>query len=72
MESKSNEKKNDAYRVGVAVFMVLAVLSIGEFFIGRIAVNWTWPLWGIILIKSALIIRDYMHIGRLFGEVEEQ
>jgi Na+(H+)/acetate symporter ActP len=71
MESKTNEKKKDAYRVGVAVFIVLVVLSIGEFFIGRIAINWTWPLWGIILIKAALIIRDYMHVSRLFGGAEE-
>ena len=48
--------------------ILLIVLTIGEFFIGKIAVGWTWPLWGIAFIKAFFIIRDYMHLPRLFGE----
>ncbi len=71
MEEKKNGKMADAYRIGMAVFLLLIVLTIGEYFIGTVAVGWTWPLWAISLIKASLIIRDYMHLPRLFGEGEE-
>jgi hypothetical protein len=72
MQENKNEKLSQAYRVGAAVFLVLVAFTIGEFFIGSIAVNWTWPLWGIAVIKAALIIRDYMHLPRLFANPEEE
>lgn len=71
MENKMDEKKATAYRIGAAVMILLIVLTIGEFFLGKIAVGWSWPLWGIALIKAFFIIRDYMHLPRLFGEGEE-
>jgi hypothetical protein len=71
MENKMDDQKSAAYRIGVAVMILLIVLTIGEFFIGKIAVGWTWPLWGIAIIKTFFIVRDYMHLPRLFGEGEE-
>ncbi|OGO67977.1 MAG: hypothetical protein A2Z49_06630 [Chloroflexi bacterium RBG_19FT_COMBO_56_12] len=71
MEEKTNEKKLDLFRLGVVVFVILAVLTIGEYFIGVIAVGWTWPLWGIAILKATLIVRDYMHLPRLFSQAEE-
>lgn len=71
MEEQGMEKLSQAYRVGLAVIILLAALTIGEFFIGSIALNWTWPLWGIALIKAAMIIRDYMHLPRVFAGSEE-
>jgi hypothetical protein len=71
MEEKANEKKFELFRLGVVVFAILAVLTIGEYFIGIIAVGWTWPLWGIALLKATLIVRDYMHLPRLFSQGEE-
>jgi len=71
MEEQGNEKLSQAYRVGIAVIILLAALTIGEFFIGSIAYNWSWPLWGIALIKAAMIIRDYMHLPRVFASSEE-
>lgn len=71
MENNMDQKKAIAYRVGIAVMILLIVLTIGEYFLGKIAIGWTWPLWGIALIKAFFIIRDYMHLPRLFGEVEE-
>ena len=69
------EKTNGGYKenknIGVAVFLVLIALTVGEFFIGSIAVDWSWPLWGIALLKAALIIYYFMHVTRVFGMSEE-
>jgi hypothetical protein len=65
------EKKQLAYRIGVAVLILLAVVTIGEYLIGTIAIGWTAPLFGIGLLKAFLIIRDYMHVSRLFSGEEE-
>jgi cytochrome c oxidase subunit 4 len=77
MEEKieAAEKTNGGYKenknIGVAVFLVLIALTVGEFFIGSIAVDWSWPLWGIALLKAALIIYYFMHVTRVFGMSEE-
>lgn len=68
MDSKQTDKKAQAYRVGIVVLILLVALTIGEFFIGRIAIGWIAPLFIIALIKAAFIVRDYMHLPRLFGE----
>ena len=73
MEEKieAAEKTNGGYKenknIGVAVFLVLIALTVGEFFIGSIAVDWSWPLWGIALLKAGLIIYYFMHVTRVFG-----
>lgn len=72
MSVNGEKKKADAYRVGLVVLLLLAVLTIGEFFLGSIATGWTWPLWGIAIIKAWFIIRDYMHLPRLFAPSEEE
>lgn len=64
-------KKLDAYRIGVGVMIILAVLTIGEYFIGVIASDWWAPLLGIALLKAFYVVRDYMHLPRLFTEEEE-
>ena len=71
MEAQSNERKLEAYRVGLVVLILLAAMTIGEYFIGAIAIGWMWPLWGIAIIKAWLIMRDYMHLPRLFAGDEE-
>lgn len=77
MEDKSNleEQNNDSYKedknIGVAVFLLLVALTIGEFFIGSIAVDWSWPLWGIAILKAALIIYYFMHVTRVLGSSKE-
>jgi hypothetical protein len=62
----ATSRKNEFFRAGLVVFFLLAVLTIGEFMLGAIAVGWAAPLIGIAIIKAALIIRDYMHLPRLF------
>ena len=68
-----DDKKKQAYRVGAAVFILLVFLSIGEFFLGYISSLWWSPILAIAIIKAFFIIREYMHIGRLFtaDEVSE-
>jgi hypothetical protein len=70
MEGNYEAKKKDAFRTGLAVIILLAFLTGGEFFIGSVAFNWWSPLIGIALIKATLIMRDYMHVGRLFEAQE--
>ncbi len=69
MENKTSQ--NDIYRAGAAVFIILASLTIGEYTIGSIAPAWIAPLFGVAILKAYLIVRDYMHLGRLFSGEEE-
>lgn len=77
---EENEKKQDqnngGYKedrnIGVAVFILLISLTIGEVFIGAIAVDWTWPLWGIAILKAVLIVYYFMHVTRMFGMPKEE
>lgn len=68
---ESEEKKKQAYRVGAVVLLLLGVLTIGEFFIGTVASVWWAPLMGIVLLKAFFILRDYMHVARVFIPDEE-
>ena len=64
------EKKVNAYKKGLAIFALLAALTIGEYFIGAVAYSWWAPLLAIAVLKAFLIVRDYMHLGRLFAGEE--
>lgn len=67
-----DDKKNMAYRIGWTVLLLLGILTIGEYFIGLVASAWWAILLGIALLKAFFIVRDYMHIGRLFSVEEVQ
>jgi hypothetical protein len=75
MEAKSDDvmetEKKEAYRRGVAVIILLAFLTISEYWIGTVAYYWWAAIIGIALLKSFFVVRDYMHIGRLFAADEE-
>ncbi len=77
MEDKSNleEQNNGGYKegknIGVAVFLLLVALTFGEFIIGSIAMDWSWPLWSIAILKAALIIYYFMHVTRVLGGSKE-
>lgn len=76
-EIKNQEEQNgNGYKeqrnVGFAVFILLLALTVGEFFIGYIATDWNWPLWGIAIFKAALIVYYFMHVTKLFGSSEEE
>lgn len=66
-----DEKRKDAYRAGIVIMILLGVLTIGEYFLGAVASAWWAPLILIALIKAYFIIRDYMHLPRLFSGEEE-
>ena len=76
-EIKNQEEQNgngckEQRNVGFAVFILLLALTVGEFFIGYIATDWNWPLWGIAIFKAVLIIYYFMHVTKLFGSSEEE
>ena len=70
-EQNGNGYKEDR-NIGLAVFILLLALTVGEFFIGYIATDWNWPLWGIAIFKAALIVYYFMHVTKLFGSSEEE
>lgn len=65
------EKKKYAYRVGVVVLILLVTFTIGEFFIGMVAPAWGGVLLIIATLKAFFVVRDYMHLGRLFQPEDE-
>ena len=76
-ENKKTEEQNngdykDQKNIGIAVFLLLVALTIGEFFIGSIAADWNWHLWGIAIFKAVLIIYYFMHVTRQFGSSKEE
>lgn len=64
-------KKLEAFQIGLSVITLLAVFTIGEYLLGVIAIDWWMPLLAIALFKSFFVIRDYMHLPRLFAAEEE-
>jgi hypothetical protein len=78
METKMDEKHQavmkEAYRTGISVIILLVFLTLGEYFIGAVAYGWSFVvmiLFVISGIKAFFVIRDYMHVGRLFSADEE-
>jgi len=68
---ETEEKKKMAYRIGTTVLILLMFLTIGEYLIGSFVIGWSGVLIAIALIKAFFVVRDYMHIGRLFATEEE-
>ena len=65
------KKKKAAYEKGLIVLVWLAVLTIGELWFALLEIPWWSILVAIALVKATLVVRDYMHIGRLFSGEEE-
>ncbi len=63
--------KSQRYEKGVFVLIILVSLTIGEFWFALFGVTWWSILILIALGKAFLVVRDYMHIGRLFSGEEE-
>ena len=65
------EARKKALSDGVFVLIILGVLTFGEFIVGSVA-----PAWGAVLLIAALakaffVVKDYMHISRLWKSEEE-
>ena len=65
------KKKKAAYENGIIILVWLAVLSIAELWFALMELPWWSILVVIALTKAVLVVRDYMHIGRLFYGEEE-
>ena len=67
------EKKAFELSKGFTVLLLLlAALTFGEFFIGLYAFHWWAPLLVIAIVKAFLVLRDYMHVDRLFAGVDAE
>ena len=66
-----DKKKTQVYEKGIIVLIILAMLTIGELWFALFGVTWWSILILIALTKAFLVVRDYMHIGRLFAGEEE-
>lgn len=56
---------------GAWVFLMLAVLTFGEFIVGVIAPPWGQALLIVAAFKAFFVIVYYMHVGRLFSSNSE-
>ena len=65
------EKKKEKFSLGVTILILLAALTIGEFMIASVGKNLGIVLMLVALLKASLVVRDYMHIGRLFTSEEK-
>jgi len=65
------DKKKTVFESGLIVLVWLAVLTIGELWFALMGIPWWSILVVIALIKATLVVREYMHIGRLFTGEEE-
>lgn len=65
-----DRKKREAYQIGLYIFILLAVLTVGEFMIAVVGTPWWVVLFGIAVLKAFFVIQNYMHLPRLFAEEE--
>ncbi len=64
-----DKKKSAVLREGVFVFLVLAVLTAVEYFIG-VSTDLVGLIFVLLLVKAVLVVYFYMHISRLFSSEE--
>jgi hypothetical protein len=65
-------QKNPDYSVNILVLIILAILTAGEYYLGVIATtNIAGLMLAIGLLKAYFIVKDYMHVGRVFSGGED-
>lgn len=62
-----NDKRAAAYRLGLITLVILAVLTIVEYFVG-VYLGSLVLLFIIAVVKAAVIVQNFMHITRLWRE----
>ncbi len=65
-----NKEKKAAYRQGVIVLIVLAVLTAIEFAVALLPANAIPILFVIALIKAWAVLQYFMHLSTLWSEEE--
>jgi hypothetical protein len=67
---KLEQSKKAGFHTGVVIMILLAAATLGEYGIG-IAGSTLGNLGGVLMLialfKAFLVVRDYMHIGKLFS-----
>lgn len=69
--AENTESRRQELSRGVWVVMMLGVLTFGEYLVGVIAPPWGSLLLGVAAFKAFFVIKDFMHVGRLFSSGEE-
>ena len=69
-EAKVDRRRETLY-TGLWIIIMLAVLTVGEFLVAVIAPPWASILLFVAAFKAFWVIKDYMHVGRLFSSDEE-
>jgi heme/copper-type cytochrome/quinol oxidase subunit 4 len=62
-----NDRKAAAYRLGLITLIILAVMTVAEYFVS-IYTGSLILLMIIAVIKAAIIVNNFMHITRLWRE----
>jgi hypothetical protein len=70
MTLEPTAKRNKALRAGVIVLVILGVLTAAEFAVAAFSSALWIPLILIALVKAFFVLRDYMHLPRLFANDE--
>jgi hypothetical protein len=70
IQQTTKEIRNQHYRTGLYVLLGLALLTITEFAASLLGITLVWVFLVIALVKAYLVLREYMHIGRLFKDEE--
>lgn len=69
------QKKNEKYMIGLTIMIILLVLTVGEFMLGEVGANtggWISVLLLIAILKAYMVLREYMHIRRVFISDDEE
>lgn len=70
-DMNNEDARKEALRAGLWVLLMLTVLTLGEFLVAVIAPPWGNLLLLVAIWKAFYIVKDYMHVGRLFSGDEE-
>ncbi|MGH2582133.1 MAG: cytochrome C oxidase subunit IV family protein [Anaerolineales bacterium] len=70
-KTEPTNTRRDKLSYGAWVMLFLSVLTFGEYLVGVIAPPWGSLLLGVAAFKAFFVIKDYMHVGRLFTEEED-
>jgi hypothetical protein len=70
-KTEPTNTRREKLRYGVWVMLFLSMLTLGEYLVGVIAPPWGSLLLGVAAFKAYFVIKDYMHLGRLFTEEED-
>ena len=65
--------KMDGLKRGVTIFVILAVLTVIEYFLGILENTGIYfLLWIIAVVKAGLVLWFFMHLLRVFNPEEEE